>query len=196
MSCGHRFYNELIPQWKIEYLFIGTFNPEWNNSSNNVDYFYGRSKNQFWCILPNVFDSPCLIEKTKKDKINFCKSHKIGITDIIKSISNADERNDDHKKLILNGYRDTNLEKKENNEFIFELDFNTSNIIQLIEINKIKGIFFTRSTFNGIPRIRIQWNFLKQLSKNKFNTGELLTPSQHPIYGIKDKIEHWKEVIF
>lgn len=196
MSCEHRFLDELIPIWKIEYLFIGTFNPKWNKTNNNADYFYGRSKNQFWCILPNVFNSPCLIAKTKEEKKAFLKKHKIGITDIIKSISNADESNEYHNELILNGYRDINLEKKENNEFIFELDFNTLNILNLIKGNRIKGVYFTRSTFNSIPRIRDQWNIIKKLSEGEFRTGALYTPSQHQNCGVKDKIDKWKEVIF
>ncbi len=36
MDCKHRFINELLPNWKIKYLFINTFNPEWNNINNNA----------------------------------------------------------------------------------------------------------------------------------------------------------------
>ena len=40
MSCKHRFYDELIPEWEIKYLFIGTFNPSWGNQTgNNANYF-------------------------------------------------------------------------------------------------------------------------------------------------------------
>lgn len=195
MSCNHRFINKLIPKWEIEYLFIGTFNPIWNNANNNVDYFYGRSKNQFWCILPNVFNSPCLIVKTKNEKIEFCKSHKIGITDIIKSIPNADEDNDYHKELIFS-YKDTDIESKNNDVSNFDIEFNTTTIIKLIENNPIKGVFFTRSTFQDIPQIRKQWNIIKQCQKNKFITGALLSPAQYFKYGVKDKIEKWRDIIF
>ena len=54
MSCTHRFENQLIPNWEIEHLFIGTFNPSWDlNNAGQADYFYGRVRNNFWCILPN-----------------------------------------------------------------------------------------------------------------------------------------------
>jgi len=53
MPCEHRFLNDLIPNWELEYLFIGTFNPSWNNNNAvQADYFYGRVRNNFWCILP------------------------------------------------------------------------------------------------------------------------------------------------
>ena len=192
MGCNHRFMKELIPTWEIKYLFIGTFNPVWNNNNvDNGDYFYGRSKNQFWCILPNVFNSPCLIYNNKDEKIKFCISHKIGVTDIIRSIPNADETNKYHRNLILYGYNDNNLESKFNDISTFDIEFNTRAIINLIETNPIKGVFFTRSTFSKIPRVKKQWNKIKNCSKNQFRTGELLSPAQYFTYGVKDKIKNW-----
>ena len=67
MSCKHRFYDKLIPSWEFEYLFIGTFNPEWNNpNGNNANYFYSRHTNDFWHILPEVFGDTSLMAKEKR----------------------------------------------------------------------------------------------------------------------------------
>ena len=56
MACRHRFYDKLSPDWELEYLFVGTFNPSWDfNNAEQADYFYGRNRNFFWRILPEVF---------------------------------------------------------------------------------------------------------------------------------------------
>ena len=80
MACSHRFLNELIPDWEIEYLFVGTFNPEWDSpNGNNANYFYGRSTNDFWYILPQAFGGKNLMDKrSQKETLkDFLKNKKI-----------------------------------------------------------------------------------------------------------------------
>lgn len=201
MACNHRFINELFPDWTVDYLFIGTFNPSsyWDEENgNNANYFYGRGASLFWCILPHSFNKNCLIDKNREEWINFCRDNKIGITDIIKNIPNADISNDNHKSLIK-GFNDGNLEKKDiNGNYIFNIDFNTNEIIKYIEENKIKNIFFTRKSFTNIPRIKAQWDLIKnRFNNDDYNVKELLTPSQQGRdKDVRKKINQWKTCFF
>lgn len=141
MPCPHRFLNlhqpGLFPNWEIKHLFIGTFNPSWDHPYNNADYFYGRST-YFWKVLPRFFDSPNMSISTEIEKINFCKHFKIGFTDLIINVENADINNPIHRERILS-FRDRDL-LKFNNGLIFQ----TQEIIQYIKyLNSIESVFFT-----------------------------------------------------
>jgi len=200
MSCKHRFYDFLNPNIEgLEYLFIGTFNPEWNaENNNNAEYFYGRSTNNFWCILPHTFNDCCLIDKNITEWTEYCCLKKIGITDIIKEITNADSNNQEHYNLITRGYSDSNLDKKVGQEYCFSINFYDIEIIKIIEENKntLKGVFFTRKTGAGIPRIWQKWCEIKNYCcENEISSNELITPSRYGA-GIRESIEKWKEIIF
>ena len=61
MPCIHKFFghhnhlngnNGLLPNWEVNTLIIGTFNPSNNWVPNNAaNYYYGRPRNYFWKIL-------------------------------------------------------------------------------------------------------------------------------------------------
>lgn len=207
MPCKHRFFNQLIPKnGSIEYLFVGTFNPAWDaENNNNAEYFYGRSTNNFWCIMPHAFGDICLIDKGITEWVKYCKEKNIVLTDLIKEITNADIGSNEHKNLITKGFSDSNLDKKnqnQNNKFIFEIDFITDDIIKIIKTNKktLKGVFFTRETKSGIPRIWERWLIIKDFcNRQDILCAELITPSNRGRgceQGIKEKIIRWKEKIF
>jgi len=104
MACNHKFLNDLQLQyvdWKPKTLFIGTFNPEWQECENNyAQWFYGRTnRNEFWCILPGTFGQPSLLEGNRLLWINFCRQNKIAITDILSSID-VDVNNHNHLNAI------------------------------------------------------------------------------------------------
>src|SRR5687767_10938197 len=116
MYCHHRFYNyhqnilnsELFPDWTLKYLFIGTFNPSWNNSNaNNADYFYSRST-YLWEIITRFFNHSSLKNSSVDAKIKFCTTHGIGFTDLIKGIDQIDFFNPLHQQLITS-YKDQDL---------------------------------------------------------------------------------------
>lgn len=196
MSCKHRFYNSLIPEENnYEFLFIGTFNPEWNaKNGNNADYFYGRESNLFWCILPHAFEENCLINSRPIEWINFCKQtrHRIAITDIIKEIDNADKNNQKHREVLLNGFEDKKLEK-------FELTFNNSEIKEFIRRNQetLNGVFLTRKSKDGLSKIWDNWLEIKKLcKKSNVYATELLTPSTRGRNsGVRKKIAFYKNEI-
>lgn len=200
MSCSHRFIKILIPTKEdIEFLFIGTFNPEWNAANgNDANFFYGRATSLFWCICPHAFNEKCLIDKGKDEWIEFINSKKISLTDIIRCVTNANPGFENHQDLLTKGFEDKNLDLKDvSKNYIFNLEFNTPHIKSVINKNKdsLKGVFFTRSTFNDIPRIREQWEEIKIYCKvNSIYTTPLPTPSTRG-GTIRDKIFTWREEV-
>ena len=185
MACRHRFYNELIPKWKIEQLFVGTFNPEWNeNNAVQADYFYGRKRNNFWSIVSIVFGCENLKYKSKNDKLLFLKNKKIGLTDLILSVKNASIASEVDVNNLTKKFSDNILNK-------YELDFNTNNILDIIKNNKsIKGVYLTRSTLNGINQIAIEWNKIEEHCKtNNINYNLLKTPANYGGGSVKKSVD-------
>lgn len=191
MPCNHRFQEILIPNWKIEHLFIGTFNPSWNeNNAVQADYFYGRIRNNFWCILPNVFGGNNLKYENLNTKLDYIKTHKIGITDLITNIINADINNLNDVENLTRGFSDNVLNT-------YHLEFNTENIKDLIlkNIKTIKGVYLTRSTLNGINQISNNWIEIEKFCKlHKIHTEKLLTPANYG-GGCLLKSEDWRNKI-
>ena len=189
MACRHRFYDKLSPDWELEYLFVGTFNPSWDfNNAEQADYFYGRNRNFFWRILPEVFENESLKNNHLIDKIEYLRKNKIGLTDLIISVDNANESSKVDVDNLTIGFSDNVL-----NNYI--LEFNTENIINLITKNSkpIKGVFLTRSTLNNINQIRDEWAEIERFClKNKINTNRLLTPARN--YSVR-KVIDWQNKI-
>lgn len=187
---NHKFHDVLIPkQEELKYLFIGTFNPEYEER-NDAEYFYGR--NSFWCILPHAFGAQCLINEGRKKWEEFCNEKKIGLTDLIKSLTNVNK--EEIKKDIFSDATFNN----------YEMKFIDEEIISLIEKNKttLKGVFFTRkSPAKNINNIWEKWDkILNRCSKlNKTNGGNiyfqtLLSPSLRGS-NIRDVVSNWSIAI-
>ena len=141
MPCNHKFIKDLQLQyvdWEVKTLFIGTFNPEWEEcASNYAQWFYGRTqRNDFWCILPTVHGTNSLISGNRNSWINFCRDYCIAITDIIASID-ADVQNERHRAAICN-FKDEELPN---------FDVTLNSIPNILEKHKsIKQICITRQT--------------------------------------------------
>ena len=141
MTCKHKFHKDLQLQyvnWEVKTLFIGTFNPEWNECKNNYSkWFYGRTqRNDFWCILPKIYKQNSLLNGNRESWIAFCKKNRIAITDILTSID-ADVNNSIHRETICK-FKDEDL-----------LNFNVelNNIASLLnEFPTINQICVTRQT--------------------------------------------------
>src|SRR5690606_37378033 len=111
---------------------------------------------------------------------NFCQNNHIGLTDIISCVNNADFDNQEHQELLTVGFKDDNLDKRLNAQYVFDLNFNTEQLFELIDnnMNSLKGVFFTRSTNQGIPRIWQQWLNVSEYCENlNIYTQALPTPS-------------------
>ncbi|MBD3749955.1 MAG: hypothetical protein IE931_10700 [Sphingobacteriales bacterium] len=178
MPCTHKFFsdpnhlpneNGLIPKLEIETLFIGTFNPsqEWN-PTNNAVYFYGRRRNYFWRLLSEFTCNQIEIDKSDyQSLIEFLQHFKIGLTDIIIRINDADLNNNIHIDRIKK-FRDADLET------FNKIDFNTNQIIAQLKLRKIKQVFITRS---GIYTGSIEQQF--HIIETFCNTNNILFKRLH-----------------
>lgn len=98
----HRFMQELINleqnplRGNYSMLVIGSFNAaDQFGLNNNAEWFYGRSKNQFWYLFPHLFGHQSLhaqehphipVEILAENWRAFCHQHGVKIVDIYKSI--------------------------------------------------------------------------------------------------------------
>jgi G:T/U-mismatch repair DNA glycosylase len=147
----------------IEVLFLGTFNPD--TICNRSTFFYGRPRNFFWQLLPIAFGKPTLKDKHDNEKQDFLHENKIGIIDIIASVTGAKEED-------LWDYDDAVLDatSPEWNDEIFNLIDSSRNL---------KTIFLTRKTFQGIPNIKKRFSDIEKYACNKGIHVEVLeTPSR------------------
>ena len=65
MILKHKFL-DLFPLQGKKILIIGTFNPD--VTCNDAEFFYGRAKNFFWRLLPEVFGEESLKGDVQKQK--------------------------------------------------------------------------------------------------------------------------------
>lgn len=109
MKVNHQFLEKefFIPNWKVNHLFIGTFNP---NGGHPVNYFYGRESNYFWNVISEIFKDDLTPFGCDDLKVFFekLKHHKIGCMDLIKSVE-FNENNVDVNDVIGNGYSDSKI---------------------------------------------------------------------------------------
>lgn len=147
MSCTHKFFGHadhllgdqsLIPSWKVNTLIIGTFNPEtiWH-PQNAAQYFYGRTKNYLWKILPQFVGADAIPHADVAAQMEFLKQHNIGLTDLLIRINDAEIENPDHVTKIR-----TVLDDQIEQFNVFE--WNTSFIMDYITNNDIQAIYFTK----------------------------------------------------
>jgi hypothetical protein len=144
MPCLHKFHDDLnLDNLDFEpiTLIVGTFNPSWPEG-NPAQWFYGRTRNNyFWDVMPRIMNGDNLRNATVNEWKPFCRQHYVALTDIITSIDDAEEDNEEHQ-YILRTYLDTAIAD------YFE-HFTFTNIIGLLEQNPaINRVFFTRQQGN------------------------------------------------
>jgi len=123
-------YQFYIPDWEVKHLLIGTFNPE---GGDKVKYYYGRSKNQTWKLLSEIFNDT--FDPDSPDFFTLLKNHKIACIDMIHEITAPAEG---VEYIIGKGYKDSAII---NNKVT--RTYNTSNIKRVIEANKNIHIYST-----------------------------------------------------
>ena len=121
-----------IPNWKINTLFIGTFNPEFGEK---VNYYYGRPKNRFWKLISELTGKD--IHPNDKEFFLKIKNSKIGCIDLIDNVSYLEEK---HLEINGKGYSDQIILK---NDVI--KSYNTNIIIDLIKLNNLNEVYITRN---------------------------------------------------
>jgi hypothetical protein len=173
MACIHKFHNWLDLE-RINFqpttLIIGTFNPGWNNINNNATWFYGRTRNNyFWDILPRIYEDINLRHDNHLEWKAFCVRNQIAITDLLKSIDDADEENQTHINSISN-YKDSDISN------LFQ-QFTPVNIVNILQNHpSITNVYLTRQLGN------IFWdnlwnNIVNHFVNDNLNFQTLLTPS-------------------
>ncbi len=195
MPCNHRFREDLYPDYRLKYLFVGSFNPGWNNpNGNNATWFYGRRSNSFWRIMPNVFGHDNMNKAYYRRNTHiwksYCTDNGIGITDMIEIIFDANEP--EHQQLIL-GFQDDQIES-------FRA-FRLTDIPGIIEKNSksLCGVYLTRycHTLDQGGIFSRRWNEIVGLCKNlEIHSACLVTPSNGYMMPVNEKIKEWqKEII-
>ncbi|MBK8815762.1 MAG: hypothetical protein IPN42_09775 [Methylococcaceae bacterium] len=173
MPCRHKFITDLhLEQLDFEpaTLIVGTFNPDWDILSNYAQWFYGRTRNNyFWDVLPRLYGEQPLRQASPSEWKAFCRRHRIALTDLIASIDDADSNNADHIESLKN-YRD-DLIARQFDEFSFVdiLDI-------LVKHNSIEQVYLTRSVNDAFWRQR--WDaILTYCQTHEITCKTLLTPS-------------------
>ena len=149
-------------------LIVGSFpgKEQTRTLPNEIEWFYGAKRNQFWKIISGVYPNHSLKNKTEKEEL--FKKAGIGIADVIL-----------RAKRLNNGNSDKNLEVKE---------FNYLTIESKLKCSKIQSIYFTSKYVEQL----FSKHFGNLFSEIKIR--ECL-PSPSPIYrrmNLAEKIEHYK----
>jgi G:T/U-mismatch repair DNA glycosylase len=156
----HRFQSHGIHP-ATETLIVGTFNPE--AEANEADFFYGRSRNFLWRLLPTAFGEQDLKGKSKEDKISFIRKHRIDFVDLIAQVevdpgeeANYDDIYLDGKKPILNDV-----------------------VAELEKLNHLKRVCLTRKTLAGIPHMKEKVEEIQHYcAANSIDFSLLKTPAR------------------
>jgi len=172
MLVKHKFLDKYPMEGK-KTVIIGTFNPD--VEENKAEFFYGRSRNYFWNLLPKVFGYEPLKEKDIEEKIKFLNDNDIELTDLIYEIDIDDDK--------LGNYSDENLKNV--------VKWNTENIINILKKGSTKEVYFTRKTFKNIENIKNEIEKIKSFyEKNNIKFGYLPTPAR---FESDEKLKEWKE---
>jgi len=137
ITIKHKFLgHQLNP--KTETLIIGTFNPD--TDRNSAEFFYGRSRNYFWSLLPIAFQSPDLKHASKSEKLDFMKSHSVDFIDLITKVDVEEGQEHNVDDIYIDG-RVTEW----------------ADVIGTIQhLKYLKRVCLTRKTFTSIPNMRIK----------------------------------------
>jgi len=183
MPCNHKFIEDLNLE-NLDFqpitLIVGTFNPAWP-VNNQAQWFYGRTaRNYFWDVLPALYQQAGLRNIPAADKPSvwkrFCKTNRIAITDLIRSVNDADALNNEHN-TFLGDYSDSNIANRFN-------DFALIDVVRILQNNpSIKSVYLT--TRAQIPFFNEIWNAIENycLERN-IHCRRLLTPSGSARYQI------------
>lgn len=173
MPCVHKFAKDLQLEhidFQPATLIVGTFNPGWDHLGNTAEWFYGRTRNNyFWDVLPKLYGEKPLRQGTPSEWKAFCCQYKIALTDLIGCINDADHDNPAHTEHLKN-YRD-DLIAKHFKAFTF-VDLPSL----LTQHPSIKQVYLTRSINDAFWRQR--WQPVEAYCQNhEISCKTLLTPS-------------------
>ncbi len=171
MPCPHKFQQYLnLDNLDFEptTLIVGTFNPSWPEE-NNAEWFYGRTGNYFWEVLPRIYGEQSLREHGPNEWKLFCRRNRIAITDLITCIQDADRQNNNHHNYLAN-FSDRNIAEKFN-------DHTVTDIVGVMQRNPtINNVYLTKGDSESFWK-RL-WDSVKAYcEENQKRHRTLLTPS-------------------
>lgn len=173
MRIEHKFLKSYPLEGK-KILIIGTFNPA--TICNPADFFYSRTRNFFWELLPAMFNKGSFKDKTREEKIEFLKRHDIELTDLI-LFADIEER-------YLGEYGDDKLS-------VPEEGWNTAYILEYLQKGNTKEVYFTRKSFQGVKKIEEQIKKIEAYcQENQIKFRYLPTPAR---FSREGKIAEWKK---
>jgi len=179
MTCLHKFHHYLnLDNLNFEptTLIVGTFNPGWDGLNNNAGWFYGRThdehgnqNNNFWDVLPRLYNETSLINDTHNQWKEFCSRNQVAITDIISNIEDATPTNPNHIRLMT-GFADDDISDNFH-------DFDLVNLVRIIRRNpSISNIYVTRGISEAFWRNKL-WELKRYCEVNHIALKPLITPS-------------------
>lgn len=170
MIIEHQFLHSeyFFPNWKVNILFIGTFNPI---CGEQLDYYYRRSSNGFWKILKH-YDENEIYNFTDFNHLkSFMIDNKFGCVDVIRSVSFPDV---DRPKICGKGYTDNNLFKTK----LYSREYNFEQIKKFILDNKVKNVFTTWGCRDNPKEFRnLLIDFQSFCDTNRILYVQLISPS-------------------
>lgn len=173
-TIKHRFLETVINQ-NTETLIIGTFNPE--TEENLAEFFYGRSRNYLWRLLPIAYHEKDLKNASKQEKLDFISRRNIGFIDLISEIK-VDEGQESN---YYDSYIDSKVTQWRNV------------IAEMEKLKNIKRVCFTRKTFSDIPNMKRQIVAIQEYCDNRgIRFQALTTPAR---YYREDKQAEWTDFL-
>lgn len=189
--CRHKFYDDLnlnYVDWNVETLFVGTFNPGCcEKEENNAEWFYGRTENNmFWDTLGFIYSgNPDLGGKGNPEVWkNFCREHKLAVTDLIKEVKNLDLSKGPDRSDLCKGFSDTKLECfiRNNKVVPTEVEKLVSNSHKF---PNLKSVCLTRKSLN--KHWRTLWNPVNIVcEKQDLYISNLTTPGRYNFYQFRN----------
>ncbi len=188
MACPHKFHdylnlrkgylNPALNELDFEptTLIVGTFNPSWPEN-NKAEWFYGRTRNNYlWDVLPRLYNANNLRKSKPQDWRQFCFTNKIALTDLITSIEDADQSNEEHQDVLAT-YLDTSIAD-------YFSKFTFTPITEILEkYNSITAVYLTRQ--KGVELFDKEWEKVEKFKRN-LHVRDLLTPSASARFQIRD----------
>ena len=161
-KINHQFLNSnfFFPNWKIQTLVLGTFNP---SCGEETDYFYGRCQNNFWRTIEEISKRDYRwFQNNFERKLKFMKENQFGCADIIKSlvIINGVDRKD----FCGSGYSDQILFTAKKCTLTYQFE-EIKSFIKKNNVSKIINTWGKRESPNDFKRHII--DFKTFCSQNK-----------------------------
>lgn len=169
----HKFRDHQVAT-DTEILILGTFS---GDTEEGTDFFYGRSRNFLWHLLPQCWGGEPLKEASLEEKQRFMAERKVDFADLIHAIDVPEGE-----------------EKNVDDAFIDSQATEWKNIIVTMEsLSNLKAVYFTRKTFNGIPNAKRHLNTVIDYCRQKdIRICKLETPAK---FYSPEKLQQWKDTI-